>query len=112
MELQQSEEGRVTVVTVTGNLVIGEAESQFKKAISRLLEEGKSQILIDCSGLGVVDSTGLGALVRALQTSQNEGGQTKLLRVGPHLRKLLEMTKLDAVFESFESRGEAVSSFS
>jgi anti-anti-sigma regulatory factor len=49
--------------------------------------------------------------VRALTTSQNEGGQTKLLNVGPQLRRLLELTRLDSVFEAYDDREKAVSSF-
>jgi len=111
MDLDIQEEGRVTIVSVTGDLVIGDPEATFKRTISRLLEEGKIDLLIDCTRLRVVDSTGLGALVRALTTSQHEGGRTKLLGVGPHLKKLLEMTKLDSVFEMLDSREHALSSF-
>ena len=73
--------------------------------------DSKAQLVVDCSGLRYVDSSGLGALVRALTTSQHEGGGTKLLGVQSSLRKLLELTKLDSVFEMFEHRDEAVSSF-
>ena len=111
MELAVREDGRVTIVSVSGDLVAGDSEVVFKKTVSRLLEEGKVDLLVDCTALRFVDSTGLGALVRALTTSQNEGGQTKLLGVGANLRKLLELTKLDSVFEMFEDREEAVSSF-
>jgi anti-sigma B factor antagonist len=111
MELSIRDDGRVTIVSVTGDLVIGDAETAFKREILRLLEEGKVDILIDCSGLRFVDSTGLGALVRALTTSQGGGGQTKLLNVGPHLRKLLELTRLDSVFEKFDDPVKAISSF-
>ena len=111
MELSTVQDGQVTIVTVSGDLVIGDPESVFKRRISDLLEEGKVHILIDCSGLRIVDSTGLGALVRTLTTSQNEGGRAKLLGVGPHLRKLLEITRLDSVFEMFDNREQAVASF-
>ncbi len=111
MDLDLHEDGRVTILTLKGDLGIGDAETLFKRTVSRLLEEGKVHLLVDCTGLRFVDSTGLGALVRALTTSQNEGGQTKLLGVGPHMRKLLEMTRLDSVFEIFDNREQAVSSF-
>ena len=111
MDLDVREDGRVTILALSGDLGIGESETLFKKMVARLLEEGKVDLLIDCSDLRLVDSTGLGALVRALTTSQNEGGQTKLLNVGPHLKKLLEMTRLDSVFEIHTNREEAVSSF-
>ena len=111
MDLKVAEEDGVTVVSLKGDLTIGDSEAAFKRTVAGLLEQGKPNILIDCSALRIVDSTGLGALVRALTTSQNEGGQTKLLSVGPHLRKLLEMTQLHSVFEMFEDRAEALGSF-
>jgi anti-sigma B factor antagonist len=111
MDLATREDGGVTIITVNGDLVIGDAESNFKKTVTRLLEEGKVNLLIDLSAVGFLDSSGLGALVRALTNSQKEGGQTKLLNAGPQIRKLLQMTKLDSVFEIHEDMEAAVSSF-
>ena len=111
MDLATREDGGVTIITVTGDLVIGDAESNFKKTITRLLEEGRVNLLVDLSAVGFLDSSGLGALVRALTNSQKEGGQTKLLNAGPQIRKLLQMTKLDSVFEIHEDMEAAVSSF-
>jgi anti-sigma B factor antagonist len=111
MELSTREDGRVTIMSVKGDLVIGEGEAMFKKTVTRLLEEGRVYLLVDLSGVGFLDSSGLGALVRAMTNSQKEGGQTKLLNAGPQVRRLLEMTKLDSVFEIHEDLEKAVSSF-
>ncbi|HMA29799.1 MAG TPA: STAS domain-containing protein [Thermoanaerobaculia bacterium] len=111
MDLTLFEDGSVTIVTLSGDLVIGEAEALFKKTVNRLIEEGKVRLVVDCTGLRYVDSSGLGALVRALTTAQRDGGAAKLLGVPSSLRKLLELTRLDSVFEMFESREQAVSSF-
>jgi anti-sigma B factor antagonist len=111
MQLQTTEDGHVTILTVEGDLVIGEAESLFKRTITRLLEEGKVHLLVDMRKVGFLDSSGLGALVRAMTNSQKEGGMTKLLGAGPQVRKLLEMTKLDSVLENFTDMETAVSSF-
>ena len=111
MELSIREDGRVNIVAITGDLTIGEAEASFKRSVTRLLEEGHVNLLIDCSQLGMVDSTGLGALVRTLTNAQKEGGQAKLLKPGAMLLKLLEMTQLYSVFEIHQDLEEAVSSF-
>jgi len=111
MELTTREDGRVTVLTLRGDLVIGEAETAFKRTVTRLLEEGHVHLLVDLSGVGFLDSSGLGALVRALTNSQKEGGQTKLLQPGPQVVKLLQMTKLDSVFEIHDKLEGAISSF-
>ena len=111
MELTSREDGDITILTVTGDLVIGEPETTFKKTVTALLEEGRVNLLVDLSNVGFLDSSGLGALVRALTQSQKEGGQTKLLNAGPQVRKLLQMTKLDSVFELHSDLEAAVSSF-
>ena len=41
MELAVREDGRVTIIAVSGDLVAGDSEVVFKKTVSRLLEEGK-----------------------------------------------------------------------
>lgn len=111
MQLSTTDDGHVTILTVDGDLVIGESESLFKRTVTRLLEEGKVNLLVDLRKVTFLDSSGLGALVRAMTSSQKEGGQTKLLGAGPQVRKLLEMTKLDSVFENFTDMETAVSSF-
>jgi anti-sigma B factor antagonist len=111
MQLTTKDDGHVTILTMEGNLVIGESESLFKKTVVRLLEEGKVNLLVDMRRVNLLDSSGLGALVRAMTNSQKEGGQTKLLGAGPQVKRLLEMTKLDSVFENFTDMETAVSSF-
>ena len=111
MQLTTKDDGHVTILTVDGDLAIGESESLFKRTVTRLLEQGKVNLLVDMRGVNFLDSSGLGALVRAMTKSQKEGGQTKLLGAGPQVRKLLEMTKLDSVFENFTEMETAVSSF-
>ena len=111
MELETRDEGRVTVLTVRGDLVIGEPESLFKRTVIRLIEEGKIFLLVDLKEVGFLDSSGVGALVRAMISSQKEGGKAKLLHAGPQVKKLLEITKLDSVFEIHDDKERAVSSF-
>jgi anti-anti-sigma factor len=111
MQLTMRDEGRITILTVEGDLVIGEPESLFKRTVTRLIEQGRVYLLVDLSAAGFLDSSGLGSLVRALTMSQKEGGQTKLVGAGPQVRKLLEMTKLDSVFELHDRMESAVSSF-
>ena len=111
MKVTTREDGRVTVLTVEGDLVIGEAEAAFKRTVIHLLEEGHVHLLVDLAGVGFLDSSGLGALVRALTNTQKDGGTTKLLRAGDQVKKLLAMTNLDSVFEMHDDLETAVSSF-
>jgi anti-sigma B factor antagonist len=111
MQIQTSDDGGVTVVSVEGDLVLGPPEAAFKRTISELLERGRVNLLVDLGKVRYLDSSGLGALVRALSESQKEGGQTKLLNAGPRILQILEITRLDSVFEIYDDKEKAVSSF-
>jgi anti-sigma B factor antagonist len=111
MELSAREDGRITILSVEGDLVIGEPESRFKKLVAGLVEKGRVHLIVDLSRVGFLDSSGLGSLVRAMTTTQNEGGQTKLAGLPPQVRKLLEMTRLDSVFEIHENVEAALATF-
>ena len=47
MELKSREDGDITILTVTGDLVIGEPETTFKKTVTQLLEEGRVNLLVE-----------------------------------------------------------------
>ena len=76
MNLETRDDGAVTIITVTGDLVIGDAETSFKRTVTRLLEEGRVNLLVDLSGGRLSRQLGLGALVRALTTGP-EGGRAR-----------------------------------
>ncbi len=41
------EDGRGTILTVRGDVIIGEGESAFKKTVTRLIEERKIYLIVD-----------------------------------------------------------------
>ncbi len=111
MRIDTTDKGRVTVVSVEGDLILGPPEAAFKKKVDELLEQGHVNLLLDLERVPYLDSSGLGALVRTLAETQKEGGKTKLLNAGPRVRKVLEITKLNSLFEMFDDRQQALSSF-
>ena len=58
-----------------------------------------------------VDSVLLSAIVQGYASAVRQGGMLKLLHVTARLQKLLTITKLNTVLESFDSEDDAVRSF-
>jgi len=58
-----------------------------------------------------VDSSGIGELVSSYTTTNNQGGQLKLLNLTKKIQDLLMITKLLTVFETFDSEASALESF-
>jgi anti-sigma B factor antagonist len=103
--------GDVTVLDMSGKITIGEGSVALRTAIRRLLEEGRKKILLNLSGVGYIDSSGIGELVSSYTAINKENGQLKLLNLTQKLQDLLAITKLLTVFDVYEDEAEALNSF-
>jgi anti-sigma B factor antagonist len=68
---------------------------------------GHSVVVLDLKELTFIDSSGLGVLVSLLK-SIPPGGRLRLAHAAANVKKLLEMTRLQAVLPSFGSVQDAV----
>ncbi|HEV2863098.1 MAG TPA: STAS domain-containing protein [Pyrinomonadaceae bacterium] len=103
--------GAVTVLDLDGELRRGESRAVLRDAIARLSEEGRNQIILNLAGLSAIDASGLGELLQSHVELKQDGGQLKLLYPARALREMMSITKLDNVFDTFESESEAVAAF-
>ena len=103
-------EGGVTVVTVEGELVVGNRRA-FKDGVLDRLSGGDRKFLVDFSEASYVDSSGLGVLVSLSKKIREEGGELRICGLNEDLRTLFELTKLDTLFEISEDRGAALDDF-
>jgi anti-sigma B factor antagonist len=101
---------RICVVSVEGDLDLASAP-QLKWTLVELLDKGYAQYVIDLSRLTYMDSMGLGVLVGFRKRVEGTA-QLALACLPETQRKLLEMTGLDAAFDSFASLDEALSKHS
>ena len=112
MTIQERVVDSVVVLDLSGKLVLGDGDGLLKDKVHSLVFQGKKQIVLNLGGVSYVDSSGLGALVSSSMTAKNNGGQIKVANLTKRIHDLLSIAKLLTVFESFESEGEAVNSFS
>ena len=103
--------GDVTILDLSGKITIGEGSVQLRESVRRLLDEGKKKILLNLGDISYVDSSGIGELVSSYTTTNNNGGQLKLLNLTKKIRDLLMITKLLTVFETFDSEEAAVKGY-
>ena len=104
-------EDDVTIVELDGKLTIGEGDVQLREEIKGLLDEGTRKILINLQKVKMMDSSGLGELVRVRASALSAGATVKLLHVEDKVQEVLEMTRLIGVFETFDDPIDAVASF-
>ena len=108
MKISHSSEDNIAVLTLEGNLTIGTADEAFSGAIERSLERGHSVIVIDMEHVDLVDSTGLGSLVRSHHRCVQAGGELRLTNLGFHVWELFEAAQVTGVIPIFEHRMQAI----
>jgi anti-sigma B factor antagonist len=107
---QSKDKSGVVVVKVDGQLIVGNRH-ELKDLIQSALDGGARRLLIDFSGTGYIDSSGLGALVSISKRVREAGGELRLSGLNEDLRSLFELTKLDTLFTISETSGQALTSF-
>lgn len=101
----------VTVLDLSGRIVLGEGSEVLRTALADLTSRGIKKILLNLADVSYVDSSGLGAMVSGYTTITGQQGQLKLLNLTKKIHDLLQITKLLTVFEVFEDESKAVKSF-
>lgn len=110
MSFDVKKQNGVTIIDVEGQLIVGNRQ-ELKQKVLEELEGGARKFLIDFSGTGYIDSSGLGVLVSLSKKIREQGGELRLANLNEDLRTLFELTKLDTLFHIASSRPEALSSF-
>jgi anti-sigma B factor antagonist len=103
--------GDIAIVDLDGKITLGENTGILRDNLKSLLAQGSKNIVLNMAGVGYVDSAGLGELVGAYTTAQNQGGTVKLLHLQTKMKDLMQVTKLHTIFMTFEDEQAAIASF-
>ena len=82
----------------------------LKQIAEDLVGRGERFFLMNLANVSYMDNSGLGQLCLIYTIARNRGGDVKLLKPTERIKKLLNITKLDSVFECFDSEDEALAS--
>src|SRR6202049_5308561 len=104
----------VTVICCKGRIAYGIEAAALSGEFAELAPQTR-RVVIDLSGVEIIDATGLGALISVALSAQASQCSGKLAAPGDVIRQLLELTKLTSVFEvhptlnaaTVASRGQA-----
>ena len=99
------------LVAHTPDELTEETTSVFLDALSRIVEQGPLNIVLQMDHSDVYDSAGLTVLLDLQDQLRERGGNVKVSGLGDPGRKIFELTRLDQRFDLFESVIDAVSSF-
>jgi anti-sigma B factor antagonist len=103
--------GGVTIVDISGRIVLGNESAALRVLICDLLGEGRRKILLNLADVDYIDSTGLGQLVSAVASVRKMKGDLKLVKLTKKVHDVLQVTKLNTVVDIMDDEAVAIESF-
>ena len=76
-----------------------------------VLDADRPRIVFDFTQVRHFDSSGVELLLRCMEEAMKRNGDLKLAALSPQLALILEITRVDRLFEIFDNCNDAVESF-
>ncbi len=111
VDIDVRKHAKVQVIRLRGDLKIGEAVDEFRRTVEELLGEGYARLVVSIGEVPMIDSSGIGVLVRSLTTAKQKGGSLKLVNPSKLALQTLKIVGLINLFEVFDDEEAAVESY-
>ncbi|MGC2196180.1 MAG: STAS domain-containing protein [Terriglobales bacterium] len=111
MEIDTRSLGNIKLLKITGRISLGAGVDRLRNTLEELLVNGSNRWILDLADVGMIDSSGIGLLVRYLTAAKQEGGDLKLLNPTKFALQTLKMIGLLNLFEVFQEQEKAVAAF-
>lgn len=100
----------VVVKQLPDRVSVNETQQLFRE-LAPLFEGDRPCLVFDFSEVRQLDSAGIEMLLRCMEEAMKRNGDVKLAAVSPQVTVILELTRVDRLFEIFENPSDAVESF-
>jgi anti-sigma B factor antagonist len=104
---EQVDRGEVLVVHLHGSLDAMTA-SKFKPEVVKIADAKRLKIVVDCSGLTLIDSTGVGVLISLFKRTRAQNGFVFFSGVQAQPKEVFRLLRLDKSLDLFPTVDEAV----
>ncbi|MCJ8165260.1 STAS domain-containing protein [Pontibacter sp. E15-1] len=103
MKYQTELKDDILFIRLEGDLISGTDTQSLVDEMDGQKPPATLLCAVDLSNVRYMDSGGMGVLVSLLTRFRNRGGELVLIKPSDHIRKLLIVTKLNAIFTIAEN---------
>ena len=112
MDISVRKQGNSQVIKLRGNLKLGVGiADSFKHLLDEMLQNNETQIVLNAEEVPIMDSSGIGVLVRGLTAMKQRGSSIKLVKPSKMVIQTLKLVAVINLFEIFEDDDAAVASY-
>jgi anti-sigma B factor antagonist len=111
LDINVRRRSQVQIVQLRGPLRMGAAVDELRQTLEEALANGENRIALNLAEVNMIDSSGIGLLVKFLASIKKSGGSIKLVQPSKFAIQTLRLVGVLNLFEIFDSDEAAVESF-
>jgi anti-anti-sigma factor len=96
--MAEADKKRTSKVITPGRDIVASMAEDFKGRLIDQVKTGLKELVIDLSGVEVIDSIGLGVVIATHNSLKNAGGKLKIINASEDIFRLFETMRLDQHF--------------
>ena len=93
---------QATLISLKGEVDIYSI-GKFRESIEERIKTQASEIILDCTELSYMDSTGMGVLIELRNKAKDMGQKIIMMNPRPNIKKLLNITGVDKIIYIIEN---------
>jgi len=109
VEVEQRKTDQAVILKVSGEVEM-KTSPELRRHLIALAGEKTPWIIVNLEDVTYIDSSGLATIVECLQGAKKYSGRLSLTGMNENIKDIFVMTRLDTIFEVFETEEDALAS--
>lgn len=105
---RQSEGG--VIIDLSGDIDLAHSPAMRKVLLGEIKEKHTRKVYLNLKNVRYIDSSGIASLVEGLKASRDQGSRMILYGLNSSVREVMELSRLQKIFEIYENEEQALSS--
>jgi anti-sigma B factor antagonist len=99
-----------TILDITGDIDLAHSPVVRKALLQEIKEKKTPKVFLNLEKVRYIDSSGIASLVEGLKASRDQGSRLILYGLSKSVREVMELSRLQKIFEIHESEAQALAS--
>jgi anti-sigma B factor antagonist len=96
------------IFDISGDIDLANSPTMRKALLGEIKEKRTRKVLLNLQSVRYIDSSGIASLVEGLKASRDSGSRLILFGLSPSVREVLELSRLQKIFEIYDSEEQAL----
>jgi anti-sigma B factor antagonist len=111
VDINVGKRGQVQLIRLRGPLRMGPAVDSLRQTLEEALGNGETRLVLNLAEVPMIDSSGIGLVMRFLASTKQRGGNIKLVQPSKFAVQTFRLVGVLNLFEVFDNDDAAVESF-